>query len=134
MRMFTRSLVVAAILPLAACALFRGVEDLPENYIVFFAYDSAELDDAAREVVEQAAEDARRFGPTAIVLHGNLTDLPDAQVSEEMSLRRFAAVEEALIAGGVNPGLFGRAPLQQEIQLPADAIRRIEIHFMLPPE
>ncbi len=132
--MFIRSLVVAAFLPLAACALFRGVEDLPENYIVFFAYDSAELDAAARDVVEQASADLRRFNPVSITLAGNMADQPAAQVSAEMSQRRFAAVEEALVAEGVNPALFGRTALAEEPGLPADAIRRIEIRFTLPPQ
>jgi OOP family OmpA-OmpF porin len=126
--------LVAALLPLAGCALFRGVEDLPETYIVFFAYDSAELDDAARDVVEQVADDAGRFDPVSILISGNMGDLPNANVSAEMSERRFAAVEEALVADGVDASLFSRAPLAEEPALPADAIRRIEIRFTLPPQ
>ncbi len=129
-----RVVLIAGLLPLGGCAIFRGVEDLPENYIVFFAYDSAELDDAARAVVEQAADDATRFDPVTITIAGNVADNPAAAVSAEMSERRFVAVEEALVAEGVDAGLFARAVLSEEPALPADAIRRIEIRFTLPPE
>lgn len=132
-------LLIAVVLPLAGCAgmdsaadVPRDFEDVPQNYIVFFAEDSAVLDEAARGVVAQAAEDSMQIRPMRIEISGYSGEGPEPLVSPELAERRFSAVANALAADGLDPSLIARAELLGDPNLPDFAVHRIEIHFQLP--
>jgi len=143
------ALLLAVILPLAGCAGvtsgdaepggFRlggatapAQEDLPLNYIVFFDFGSAQLDETSRAVIQQAIEGAMQHRPTMITIAGFSGEGPNARTSAQMANQRYAAVTEALIAGGLDSALFSRTELMDEPNLPEIAVRRIEIRLVVP--
>jgi OOP family OmpA-OmpF porin len=119
-------IVVLLALCLNACALVHP--NRPANYVVFFRYDSAELDSAARQIVDQAAAVAKTMPATKIEIAGYLDSATAAPSSRHLSEPRFNAVEQALVADGIGPTLLVRAQLADtESALPETADRRIEI-------
>jgi hypothetical protein len=131
-------LLILCLLPLAGCAgtdageAPRDFEDLPGTYIVFFAVDSAALDEVAEGVIAQAAQDGLRFQPSMIEIAGFSGEGPDGRVSAELAGQRFSTVEDALIDEGLDSSLIVRSGLTGEPDLPDIAIHRIEIRFDLP--
>nr|TFG51449.1 MAG: hypothetical protein E4H34_06225 [Hyphomicrobiales bacterium] len=148
MRIFG-ALLLAAMLPLGGCAgvatsdtgtsgLETGSEpppasaELPLNYIVFFDFGSAELDETARGVIAQAIAAATQHRPVMIAIAGFSGERPNARTSAQMANQRYAVVTNALAAGGIDSTLFTRVELMDEPNLDATAVRRIEIHLQLP--
>ena len=137
--------LMAALLPLSGCAgtgtatgtgalgdATPEVEELPENYIVFFAFNSAQLDETAQGVISQAAEDALNNQPSTIEISGFTGEGPNARTSAQIANQRYAAVAEALSARGLDSSLFARGELMDEASVPDAAVRRIEIRLELP--
>lgn len=119
-------IAVLLALCLGACALVHP--NRPANYVVFFRYDSAELNSAGRQIVDQAAAAAKSMPATRIELAGYLDSATAAPASRHLSEPRFKAVEQALVADGIDPKLLVRAQLADtESALPGTADRRIEI-------
>ncbi len=132
-------LLISCILPLAGCAgtgasddVPRDFEDLPRTYIIFFAFDSATLDDVAQGVIAQAAQDSLQYQPMMIEIAGFSGEGPEARMSAELADQRFSTVEEALIADGLDSSLIARSELMADPDLPDLAVHRIEIHLELP--
>jgi outer membrane protein OmpA-like peptidoglycan-associated protein len=119
-------IAVLLALCLGACALDHP--NRPANYVVFFRYDSAELNSAGRQIVDQAAAAAKSMPAKRIELAGYLDSATAAPASRHLSEPRFKAVEQALVADGIDPKLLVRAQLADtESALPETADRRIEI-------
>ena len=146
---FLGALLIAALLPLGGCAgtgatgtastgagatgdVSRDIEDLPQSYIVFFAFNSAVLDETAQSVIAQAADDALRYQPTMIEIAGFSGEGTNARTSSRIANQRYAAVAEALAARGLDSSLFARGELMDEANIPDAAVRRIEIRLELP--
>ncbi|MGY9107580.1 MAG: hypothetical protein ACKVG0_13850, partial [Alphaproteobacteria bacterium] len=132
-------LLLAAILPLGGCAGIGAVGsappevgEVPRNYIVFFAFNSAALDDTAQGVIPQAADDALQFQPTIIEIAGFSGEGPNARTGPQIANQRFTAVEEALVASGLDGALFERVDLMDGANLSDVAIRRVEIRLVHP--
>jgi hypothetical protein len=70
--------------------------------------------------------------PTMITIAGFSGEGPNARTSAQMANQRYAAVTEALIAGGIDSALFSRTELMDEPNLPEIAVRRIEIRLVVP--
>jgi outer membrane protein OmpA-like peptidoglycan-associated protein len=128
--------LLAAILPLGGCAGIGAVGDappeiggLPRNYIVFFAFNSAALDDTAQGVIAQAADDALQFQPAVIEIAGFSGEGPNARTGPQIANQRFTAVEEALAASGLDRALFERVDLMDEANHSDVAVRRVEIRL-----
>ncbi len=133
------ALLIAALLPLGGCSgtvapgdVPQDFDDLPQSYIVFFAFNSAELDETAQSVIAQAADDALQYQPTTIEISGFSGEGPNARTSSQMANLRYAAVAEALTARGLDSSLFARGELMDEPNLSDVAVRRIEIRLELP--
>jgi outer membrane protein OmpA-like peptidoglycan-associated protein len=127
--------MMAASACLAGCSLFgpAPVPQPPPTYIVFFRYDSAELSQAARQIVDQAAARAKVFHPSTITIAGYTDQSGTPDANRHLSDRRIATVEQALGADGVDPKLFLRLPLpDQPTALEPTADRRIEIRLTPP--
>jgi outer membrane protein OmpA-like peptidoglycan-associated protein len=120
-------LVLLSALVLSACATARNET---RTYIVFFAYDTAALTPEARNIVVQAAANAKAVKAVRIDLGGYVGQGPTARTDGALTARRFATVEDTLAAQGVDRRLFARVPLMDEVQLPATAVRRIEIRLI----
>jgi outer membrane protein OmpA-like peptidoglycan-associated protein len=106
----------------------------PDRFIVFFNYDSSQLSPEARVVVTEAADAARRTAPAPIQLAGYTGREPNARTDDDLAAQRFRTVEEALVMAGVDRARLSRVGLPEEAQLPATAVRRIEIRFMPQPQ
>ena len=133
------ALLIVLVFPLAGCAgtdsvadAPRNFEDLPRTYIVFFAVDSAALDEAARGVIAQAAEDNSQYRPMTIEIASYSEEGPNARVSAELAERRFSAVANALISEGFDASRIARSELLGAQDLPDLAAHRIEIRIELP--
>ncbi len=116
----------------ASADVRRDFEDLPRTYIIFFAFDSAALDDVAQGVLAQAAQDSLQYQPMMIEIAGFSGEGPEARMSAELADQRFSTVEEALIAEGLDSSLIARSELMADPDLPDLAVHRIEIHLELP--
>ena len=54
-----------------------------------------------------------------------------ADLSDRLATQRFTVVEDALVAEGIERAMLTRAALVDPIPLPANAVRRVEIRFVL---
>jgi len=72
-----------------------------QDFVVYFAWDRADLDAAAQRVIDMAAAAARANGQARINLvgHADLSGSPDYNL--RLSLRRADAVRQALVARGI---------------------------------
>lgn len=73
------------------------------NFLVFFDWDSSVLTPAAREVIQQAAEEFRRANATGIMTVGHADTSGSTAYNNGLSERRAEAVQGALSSLGV-PG------------------------------
>jgi OOP family OmpA-OmpF porin len=83
----------------------------PQEYLVFFDWDSAVLTPEARDIVRNAAENARAGGVSRIVVTGHTDTSGPADYNMGLSQRRAEAVAQELVSLGVN---------QQEIAVNAE--------------
>ncbi|HEY1288723.1 MAG TPA: hypothetical protein VGF58_10400 [Burkholderiales bacterium] len=102
----------------------------PNKYVVFFPPTVTSLTPEAREIVVRAATHAKEMNPAYVQLAGYIGDGPTARTDKGLTERRYAAVEEALSAQGLDPKLYLRVPLADEVPLPATAVRRVEIYLI----
>jgi outer membrane protein OmpA-like peptidoglycan-associated protein len=125
-------LVLVMSVLLAACAgggIF-GPRETPDKFIAFFNFDSVMLSPEARAVVHQAAVAAKTMHAMHIELAGFTGREEEARTDDRVAAQRFAAIEEALVAEGVDRALLKRVALVDTVPLPATAVRRIEIRLM----
>ena len=112
----------------------------PGQYRVFFAFDRANLTDADRQIIIQAAEDYRRTGTARITATGHTDTSGSAAYNLELSQRRAEAVASELVRQGVPATdivTIGRG--EEDLLVPtADGVReprnrRVEIVIPQPP-
>ncbi|WP_421707650.1 OmpA family protein [Algihabitans sp.] len=106
----------------------------PEPYIVFFSFDSAQIDAGGMNTVDDAVATAQQMG----IINFSVTGHADRSGSEAynlaLSLRRANAVRDALIARGIlsqNISFAGRGETEPAVATPdgvrEPANRRVEI-------
>ena len=113
----------------------------PGDYLVFFAFDSAELEADARQTIAEAAEAYRRTGEAQQITATGHTDTSgSAEYNLELSQRRAEAVAAELVRQGVPATdivTVGRG--EEDLLVPtADGVReprnrRVEIVVPQPP-
>ena len=112
----------------------------PGRYRVFFAFDQADLSEADRQVIAEAAEDYRRTGTARITATGHTDTSGSAEYNLELSQRRAEAVADELVRQGVpatDIATVGRG--EEDLLVPtADGVReprnrRVEILVPQPP-
>jgi hypothetical protein len=112
----------------------------PGRYLVFFAFDRAELTEEGRQTVARAAEDYRRTGTARITATGHADTSGSAEYNLGLSQRRAEAVANELIRLGVPATdivTVGRG--EEDLLVPtADGVReprnrRVEIVVPQPP-
>ncbi len=98
--------------------------------MVLFTYNSVELYPVALDVIERAARNATALQTTHIEISGYTGNEKTARTRPGLAVQRYAAVENALVARGVDHVRLTRIALNDDISLPAVAVRRIEICFV----
>lgn len=73
-----------------------------DSYHVFFPFDSAEIDDEARAVLDQVKKDIASGAPHRLNVSGHASSVGAEDYNMRLSQRRANAVKAALVAMGVN--------------------------------
>jgi OOP family OmpA-OmpF porin len=130
-----RTICLIAMLFLATPAAIARAADAASNvYLVFFAFDRAEINPLAARVLDKVIADFQRTGSTQIDVRGHADLTGSAAYNLKLSERRALAVKDYLVTKGVKGGAlriewFGKA--QPRVPTPAgvrsDENRRTEI-------
>lgn len=100
----------AAAMPAAAqvqCGRISPGDPGLEQHVVFFGVGSSALDQAARAVVDRAANRATATFKTEICLIGRTSPTGSAQANQRLAQQRIQAVQSALIQRGVRRDTLG---------------------------
>lgn len=81
-------------------------EPLPGPYIVFFDFDSAELTDQSRAILDVAAEQIPAADVTRIMIVGHTDTAGANSYNDALSTRRAEAVAAYLAAAGISRGMM----------------------------
>jgi outer membrane protein OmpA-like peptidoglycan-associated protein len=121
-------------LGLAGCKTPPSKPAAPQNYILFFRFDSADLSPDARAVVDQAAAGIKALKPSTVGIAGFSDKVGTPAYNQHLAERRIGAVEAALTADGVDPRLFLKIPLgDSEPVIGGTGDRRVEIRLAVAP-
>jgi len=130
-------MVMAATLVLAAAgckAPAPSKPNVPQTYVLFFRFDSADLTPEARAIVDQAAAGIKIAKPSTVGIAGFADKAGTKAYNQHLSERRIDAVEKALTADGIDPKLFLKIPLgESEPLAEPTADRRVEIRLAVAP-
>jgi len=72
------------------------------TYLVFFDWDRSDLTDRARQIIGEAAQNARTVSATRIEVSGHADRTGTAQYNQRLSVRRAEAVAAELVRRGIN--------------------------------
>jgi outer membrane protein OmpA-like peptidoglycan-associated protein len=72
------------------------------TFLVFFDWDRADLTDRARQIIAEAANNARTVGSTRIEVQGHADRTGSAAYNQRLSVRRAEAVAAELVRRGIN--------------------------------
>jgi outer membrane protein OmpA-like peptidoglycan-associated protein len=97
-----RPAAVAAVAPAPAPAA-----PVARTYLVFFDWDRADLTDRARQIIGEAAQNARTTRSTRIEVSGHADRSGTPQYNQRLSQRRADAVAAELVRRGVNRSEIG---------------------------
>lgn len=115
-----------ALAALTGCALFSAP---PERHAVFFAPDSAALDQPAQDLIARLAGEIRAQPAREIVLQSYANRAPDGSQNRVLADQRATTITRALEARGVDPKIV-RSIVNNEaerIGLSALEGRRVEV-------
>ncbi|WP_421707651.1 OmpA family protein [Algihabitans sp.] len=106
----------------------------PEPYIVFFSFDSAQIDAGGMNIVDDAVAAAQQMGIIDFSVTGHADRAGSEAYNLALSLRRANAVRDALVARGIlsqNISVAGRGEAEPAVPTPdgvrEPANRRVEI-------
>jgi len=85
----------------AMAQLEAGAAVSPAAYMVFFDFDKYNLTPEAQQIVQAAAEAARKDGYAKIIVTGHTDTVGSDEYNEALSQRRADAVQQALVDLGV---------------------------------
>lgn len=86
----------------------------PGEFVVFFPFDSSQLNADARRVIADAAESYRQTGQASVTLTGHTDTVGSSSYNLELSQRRAEAVQNELVRLGVPFGSIQTIPRGQE--------------------
>ena len=95
--------------PAAAVAVAPAPQPAPvaRTYLVFFDWDRADLTDRARQIIADAAQNARNTQSTRIEVSGHADRSGTPQYNQRLSQRRAEAVAAELVRRGINRSEIG---------------------------
>ena len=88
--------------PVAAVVPAPAVPAPARTYLVFFDWDRADLTDRARQIIADAAQNARRVQTTRIEVSGHADTSGTPAYNQRLSQRRADAVAGELVRNGIN--------------------------------
>jgi len=88
--------------PVAAAPAIAPAPQTARTYLVFFDWDRSDLTARAREIIGEAASNARRVQTTRIEVAGHADRSGTPQYNQALSLRRANTVAAELVARGIN--------------------------------
>ena len=118
----------AALLGAAGCAQKSPV-DAPPKSVTFFNPFSADLDDAAKGVINQVAADALAHPDRRVLVEGFADSVGAPSSNQTLSKLRAQVVADTLVAQGVPPShiiLHPRGATQSD---PGIESRRVDVSF-----
>jgi outer membrane protein OmpA-like peptidoglycan-associated protein len=95
--------------PVAVAAVAPAPQAAPvaRTYLVFFDWDRADLTDRARQIIGEAAQNARTTRSTRIEVSGHADRSGTPQYNQRLSQRRAEAVAAELVRRGINRNEIG---------------------------
>jgi OmpA-OmpF porin, OOP family len=93
--------------PAAPAPAVAPAPAIARTYLVFFDWNRADLTGRAREIIGEAAQNARRANSTRIEVAGHADRSGTPQYNQRLSQRRAEAVASELVARGVSRGDIG---------------------------
>jgi outer membrane protein OmpA-like peptidoglycan-associated protein len=124
-----RSLLGAAItlICLAGCV---SPAQPPRTFIVFFNAESAELTPTAKDIIARVSAAIVNTHPARVTIAGEPNTVTAPGYDPKLAEPRFIAIEQALIAAGVDSKIMERGALTDlEAKVGATGDRRVEIRL-----
>jgi OOP family OmpA-OmpF porin len=78
----------------------------PHEFIIFFAFNKANLTPEAHRVVEEAAAAAKQYGSAHILITGHTDTSGSSRYNMRLSMRRAGAAKAGLVQAGIEPGMI----------------------------
>ena len=120
--------------PVAPAPVVAPAQAPARTYLVFFDFNRADLTARAREIIGEAAQNARRAQSTRIEVAGHADRSGSPQYNQRLSQRRAEAVASELVARGISRNEIGVSAFGESRPLvpTADGVRepqnrRVEI-------
>ena len=100
----------------------------PRTYLVFFDWNRADLTSRAREIIGEAAQNARRVSATRIEVAGHADRSGTPQYNQRLSQRRAEVVASELVARGISREEIGVTAFGESRPLvpTADGVREMQ--------
>jgi outer membrane protein OmpA-like peptidoglycan-associated protein len=76
----------------------------PHEFIIFFAFNKANLTPEAHRVVQEAAAAAKQYGTAHILITGHTDTSGSSRYNQRLSVRRANAAKSGLVSEGIDPG------------------------------
>lgn len=121
------------LLPIVILSLLAGCANVPaRKYVVFFSPNSATLDEAAQNVVTEAAQIAERYPAGILKIEGYAAAGKDLSADELLAIDRTKVVSKQLVSDGVAENRLRQQPRPTTGEDKSVAARRVEIEFVAP--
>ena len=122
-------LVLATTALLGGCGVISG-EPPTQTFSVFFPSYSAELDQQALDAIQNAADFAKRHPLQPLILIGYAAPPDPGKDVPDLSEKRAAAVQTALVGDGVAPkriSIAAQGVVEPKTNMPSISVRRVDI-------
>jgi outer membrane protein OmpA-like peptidoglycan-associated protein len=126
--MTPKPFIAAALLVASAVFSPQGLAQQGDRFLVYFDEFSANLTQKSREVIADAARDARETKARAIRIEARGSATGSVQANIYLALTRSQVVADQLVKDGVNPAMVTLVPIGQTGSGdPGVAERRVDI-------
>lgn len=124
------ALLGALLLVFVSCA--APMRETTPSYVVFFTAFSADLDEPARQVINQAAQAAQASGNRIVRVEGYADSDGSTEANRILSRLRAQVVADALAERGIERSRIVLRPRGQQGGDPGVESRRVEINISAP--
>jgi OOP family OmpA-OmpF porin len=128
MFMIRKPLLVAALLAAFVTLAPPGFAQQGDRFLIYFDEFSANLTQKSREVIADAAKQAKATNAKAIRVEARASATGSVQANIYLALTRSQVVTDQLAKDGVNPAMVKQVPIGETgSQDPSVAERRVDI-------